>query len=359
MQSASNIAENSSYDEEITLKYLILKLLAWCKYFRHKWLTIVLIGLIGAGMGFIYALLKKPVYLAELSLVVEDTKSSSLGAYASLASQFGIDLGSGGGSGVFSGENILVFLKSRLMVEKALLTPVRINEKEKSLIDLYIDSYALKDDWKSPALKNITFPPSVNSKSFTLLQDSVLSVVYQKIVKQNLDVAKFDKKLSFIGINCTSVNEIFSKTFAERLVKEATAFYVDTKIRRSKTNVDKLQVKADSLESLLNRKTYSAAITQDLNLNPAKRVATVNTELAQRDKAVLQTMYGEVLKNLEMSRMVMAQETPIIQVVDTPVLPLKKVKAGKIKFALVGGIVAGMLALVLLGLKKIYKDTMS
>ncbi len=55
-------------------------------------------------------------------------------------------------------------------------------------------------------------------------------------------------------------------------------------------------------------------------------MASIGSELAMRDKTVLQTMYGEVVKNLEISKIAMAQETPIIQIVDMPILPLEKTK---------------------------------
>ena len=154
-------------------------------------------------------------------------------------------------------------------------------------------------------------------------------------------------------------DKIFSKKFTERLVKEATDFYIQTKLQRSKVTVDKLQMKADSIELLLNRKTYSLAESQDLNLNPARSMAGIRTELAARDKLVLQTIFGEVVKNLELSKMAMAQETPIIQIVDRPVLPLKKNQTGIIKGIVIGGFLAGFATVFVLMLKRTYKLIMN
>ncbi|MCK7558118.1 hypothetical protein MKQ70_25170 [Chitinophaga sedimenti] len=125
------------------------------------------------------------------------------------------------------------------------------------------------------------------------------------------------------------------------MVDVATAFYTKTKTQRSKANVDVLQTKADSLERLLNRKTYATAAAQDLNLNPARSLARVPLEMETRDKMVVQTMYAEVIKNLEFSKLTMAQETPIIQIIDTPVFPLKKIRLGKVKGIITGGMLAG------------------
>lgn len=319
----------------------------------------MLAGLLGAVLGLTYAFFQKPAYVAELTFVMEDSKSNPLGAYAGIASQFGIDLSGGSGSGVFTGDNIMEFLKSRLMVEKTLLSPITFNGREISLAEAYIDIHQLRKRWeKNNNLKSVQFALSTDRKNFSIIQDSILNSIYQAIVKKNLEISKPDKKLSFIMVKCTSPDQVFSKIFTERLVKEATDFYVRTRTKRSKANVDLLQAKADSLEELLNKKTYSAAAVSDLNLNPARQVATVQTQVVSRDKIMLQTVYAEVVKNLELSRMTMAQETPIIQIVDTPILPLKKVKFGKLKGLIAGGMLAGFLATALILARRIYRTIM-
>lgn len=346
--------------DEITLKDLILTLQGWWRYLLSKWLIILLAGLLGAGLGVLYALSQKPAYVARLTFVMEDSKSNPLGAYAGLASQFGIDLSGGGGSGVFTGDNLMEFLRSRLMVEKTLLSPVAINGKKMSLAEAYIDIYELRKRWeKNKELQSISFPVYADRKTFSLLQDSTLNGLYQGIVKKNLEISKPDKKLSFIMVKCTSADQVFSKVFTERLVREAIDFYVQTRTKRSKANVDLLQGKADSLETLLNKKTFSAAAASDLNLNPARQVATVQTQVVSRDKMMLQTVYAEVIKNLELSRMTMAQETPVIQIVDAPILPLEKVKFGKLKGLIIGGLLLGFLVTAALLARRVYRTIMN
>jgi hypothetical protein len=344
---------------EISLKELLIKLGEWWRFLLSKWLIICTCGIVGAGLGLTLALIKKKSYVAELTFVMEDSKSGSLSAYAGLASQFGIDLGGGSGEiGVFSGENMQGFLKTRLMVERTLLSPVIVNGKQISLADLYINFNSLQKKWKDNPIAGLHFPYGQDRKTFTLQQDSILNVIQEDIVKKNLEVAKPDKSLSFISVKVTSNDEIFSKCFTETLVKNAINFYVDTKTKRSKTNVDKLQATADSLEVLLNNKSYSLAVTQDMNINPVRQVSSVGTQKQAREKLMLETMYTEVVKNLEISKMTMAQETPLIQVVDTPILPLKVEKLGKLKALLIGGFLAGFLCLAWLIGKRILKEVM-
>ncbi|WPQ64517.1 lipopolysaccharide biosynthesis protein [Chitinophaga sancti] len=356
----SNEVAGKVENEEISLKELILKIQEWWRYLLSKWIVVGIFGLVGSGIGLTFALFSKPKYVGDLTFVLEESsKPGGLSSYAGVANQLGIDLSSmgGGTSGLFSGDNVIEFLKSRLMIEKTLLTPINVDGKELSLAEFYIEFNEMRNGW-GPRLSDIHFPVNPDRKKFTLLQDSILNSMYEMLIRGNLQIAKPDKKLSFIDVQTTSRNELFSKIFTERLVDEATTFYAMMKTRRSKANVDILQRKADSIEILLNRKTYSAAIAQDLNMNPVKSQASVGTELVLRDKVVLQTMFQDVVKNLELSKLTMSQETPIIQIVDTPILPLKKEKLGKTKGGLIGGILGGFLTISVLLVRRIYKKIM-
>ena len=59
-----------------------------------------------------------------------------------------------------------------------------------------------------------------------------------------------------------------------------------------------------------------------LDGNPALKNLNVPSELKVRDKTILGTLYSEIVKNLELSRVSLSQQTPIIQVLDKPTLPL-------------------------------------
>ncbi len=123
--------------QEVSVKDLGKVLKAWFNYLLSKWMVIALVTILLAIIGIIYAWRQKPVYTAEITFASENESKSSLGAYAGIAAQFGFDLG-GSSGGAFEGENLLYFMRSDLMVEKALLTPVDINGKSQLLIDYYL-----------------------------------------------------------------------------------------------------------------------------------------------------------------------------------------------------------------------------
>ncbi|ACU58577.1 hypothetical protein [Chitinophaga pinensis] len=356
--------DNTSHNKqqgEISIREIVLKLLDWWRFLLSKWLIILLAGILGGGAGVLMSLVKKKKYIGQLTFILEDANSNPLSAYMGIASQFGVDLGGGGGSsGIFSDDNIMEFLQSRLMVEKALLSTVKVDNREITLAELYVEVNEMRKGWqKIPELANLHFLPTTPRDQYSLKQDSVLGTIYERIVKAELEVEKPNPKVSFISVKATTLNETFSKKFTETLVREAIDFYVDTKTRRNKISVDRLQGQADSLEILLNRKTYSAAAVQPFNTNPARQVATVGGELALRDKLILQTMYGEVIKNLELSKIAMAQDMPVIQIVDKPILPLKTERLGKVKAAIIGAFLFGFLTVILLIGRRIFRQILA
>lgn len=340
--------------DEISLRELILKFIEWKNYLLTKWKVIMLAVIIGSGIGLGYSFLKKPVYTAELTFALEEKSSgSSLGAYAGIASQFGIDLGGDGGA--FSGDNILELMKSRLLIENTLLTPVMINGKKETLVNRYILFYKLREKWeKNPELRSVSFDTSAR-ENFSVLQDSLLFTITSVIKKNMLQVSKVDKKLNIVNVQCISEDQLFAKYFVEELVKNVSGFYISTKTQKSRTNVQLLQSRTDSVQRALDREMYGAAVSQDQNQNLVRAQARVPGVKRQMNVQMLTTMYGELVKNLELSKFALSREEPLIQVIDKPILPLKKEKFGKAKGIVLGGFLAGVLTTLWIVLNALYK----
>jgi len=350
-------------EEAISLKELILKLLEWLRYLLSKWLIILIVGTIGGIIGLIYAYSIKPVYTAGLSFVLEDSQSSGggLGGYSGLASMVGIDLGTNGG-GVFVGDNLMEFMKSRSMIEKALLTSINEAGKEKTLAEFYLDINALRKGWeKDPGLRSIHFLSSEDRSKFTRKKDSVLGACYNNIISNNLSVAKKDKKLGIVTVTTKTENELFSKYFTETLVKVVSNFYVETKTKREAENLFILQHQTDSVRRELNLAISGVAASVDVtpNINPSRQVLRVPSQRRQIDVQANSTILQELEKNLEIAKVSLRKETPLIQVIDSPILPLQIEAYGKRKGVMTGGIIAGFLIAFYFVIKKVLTDLFS
>ena len=68
--------------------------------------------------------------------------------------------------------------------------------------------------------------------------------MYQAVVKNHLEVMRQNKKGSIINIQVISRDQIFSKLFTERLLKETGDLYVDIKTSNMNNNIARLQIKS-------------------------------------------------------------------------------------------------------------------
>jgi len=347
-------------NEEISVKEVFSRISEIKQYLQSQWIVIIVVSVLGASIGLIYSFLAKTTYKAELSFALEDDKSGSgFTSALGLASQFGIDLGSGGGGSVFSGDNLLELMKSRSMVESTLLSPVTLNDKKETLAELYIDFNHLRDDWsKNSQLKKVQFLPYTDRSKFTLTQDSILGVFYKSIVRTNLSVNKVDKKLSIINVTVNSANELFSKYFTEILVKTVSDFYIDTKTKKSVQNLNILQHQTDSVRNALNSAISGVASSVDYNPNPnpSLQILRVPSQRRQVDVQANQAILTQLIANLEISKVSLRKETPLIQIIDKPILPLEKTKLGHLKALAIGGILSSIIIVVILFIKKIFSN---
>ena len=343
-------------NDEISLKELIDKGKEWFSYLLSQWKIIVLAGVIGAVLGLAYSFSKKPVYTASLSFALEDEKGGGgLGSALGLASSLGLDLGGGGGS-IFTGSNLTELFKSRAMVEQTLLSPVVVEGKSISLAEMYIQNNGWRDQWKGkPQYEKIHFFTDTKRKYFTRVHDSILGVMYQNLSQSGLAVGQKDKKISIITIDVSSTNELFSKYFTESLVKEVSDFYVTTKSKKARENMEILKIQTDSIRGALNGAITGVAVANDntFGLNPAMNVRRAPSARRQVDVQANTAILTELVKQTELAKVTLRKETPLIQVIDQPILPLKKEKFGKAKGIVLGGFLGTFIFLLFLFVKRI------
>lgn len=340
--------ENIVNEDEISLKELLQKAREWWQYLLTKWIIILIFGIGGAAIGLVVSLRTPPKYTAHLSFALVE-KSAGGGGLADLASSFGLSgMMGGGSSGAFSGDNLLEIMQSPHTIEQTLLTPVVYQGKTQNLVEAYIQFNDMRQGWlknvNSKELQTLSYPIGQKRETFTRTQDSVLYSIYTNLTKPNaLTIARRDKKLSFVNVNFTSKDEVFSKLFEEKLMEETYRFYKDTRTAQSRANINMMQAKADSIRKLYESSLYRSAGYSQVNINQALSFAAVPKIKQDNNAQLYATVYTEVLKNLETLKLDLARETPIVQVIDTPRFPLEKEQLGKAKAMTTGGMLGGFL----------------
>jgi len=338
----------------ISLNYIKLRVKRTATYLRKKWLTVMICGVVGAAFGCGYVIVKKNNYTAECTFVLQDGDKGSLSQYSSLASLAGISVDAGT-DGLFQGDNIFELYKSRTMLQKTLLSKAFFNGRSQLLIDRYISANNLRARWEKEKLGNVNFhgPP----QSFSRLQDSLITDIVKRINKNGLTVVKPDKKLAIIHVSVKSRDELFAQAFANEIVKDVNDFYIQTKTKKSSINVQILQKQADSVKRVINESIGVVASSLDAapNANPQLLSLRVPSQRKQIDVQASVAVYSEIVKNLEISKLSLRKETPLIQVIDAPVLPLESDKITKSVALIVGFIVGVFIAMTYLTLRHVIK----
>jgi hypothetical protein len=342
--------------DEISIKELIQKAGEVISYLKTQWWKLMLLALLGGVGGFFYAKFSKPKYTAKLTFALAEG-GDKLGGIGSIASQFGVDLMGGGSAGAFSGDNLLELMKSRLLVEKTLLTAVDSAGKSKLLVNQYIDFNKPKKlrPRKPEDPLPVYFTGNEDKQGYSLAQDSFLATVSADLTKTHLQVAKIDKKLAIVSVSFTGEDQWFAKNFAQILTQNVTEFYVETKTGQMRKNVKMMEHKVDSVKQALGQAMYGVASEVDGNQFLVRGVGKVPQAKKQLEIQVLSTMYGELIKNLELSRTMMAKDQPLIQLIDQPRFPLEKKKTSKLLAAIGGSFLTFFLSVVYLLLRRWWK----
>jgi hypothetical protein len=334
-------------DEDLNYAELLLMAKSTVSFIWPFKFLIMGIGLLFALGGYFKVKIAKPIYTANLTFALEQGDKS--GGLSGLASQFGFSMG-GGGEGL-GGENLLTLMKSRRVVQDVLLSKIYMEGDSVLLINQYIATQPqLKAKWDILGLYPIDARTCCKPK-----EDSALGKVVEFISKESLIVNKFDKKLSFVSVSYTGHDPIFTGAFVELLTAKSTKFYVNSKMANSTGNITKLEQRLDSVSAELHAAMINYASSQDQNSFTVQSTAKVPSVQKQMKVTMLTTLYGELVKNLELSKTMAAREEPLITVIDRPHYPLR-VRESKLKSAAIGGVLGVFLTLVFLGARAFIQD---
>ena len=344
------------YNDEIQLKDILIKLSEYKTYLFNKKFIIISVSGLFFVLGIVFAISSDSKYTAELTFVVEDQQQGggALGSMTGIASQFGFDIG-GSSSTTFSQNNILEFLKSRGVVESALMQSREINKTDDLLIEHYLYLNKIKDTWE----KNKDLNPVSFHGILTQDNDSVSGNVWMSIVKDKLVVDLESDEANIINLSYSSVNEEFAKMFVETLIEQMSKMYITYQTAQASNTLSFLNNRADSVFMELELAEEEFAKVKDINQRIVKASGRLKELQLMRRVEVLNAMYLEIVKNLELSKLTLLNQTPIIQIIDKPILPLEEEVKSLTALGLLGAFLGGFLSLVFFIFRKLFKDALS
>jgi hypothetical protein len=333
--------------KEVTLIEAKTIIRGWFTYLLSKWIWIGLTGIVFGVLGILYASSQKAIYTAELTFAPDSERGSSMGGYAGIAAQFGLDVG-GGTS--FGGENLIQLLRSRRLLESTFLTDVDVNGKKQLLVQ-YLISLQSTGEKPNTSITNVTF--SSDTKPGNRVRDSIMKTFIGEI-SAALDINKVDRRLDMISVKLSHTDELFAMLFVETLVDNVIQYYKDFKSQKSKQNVAILQRQTDSVHRLISGGIVSIVTSSDINVNPMMQMKRSGAQRKTVDVEANTAVYKELLTYLQAAKMSLLKETPFIQIIDSPILPLDKKKLGRAKAGVIAGFLGLFLATLFFSIKKMF-----
>ena len=342
---------------DFSLKAFLDNIKDWLSFLVDKSKEIVKFSFLFLLLLLAYNYIKSPVHYAKTTFVLDSqSSSSSIGDVASLASLAGINASSFiDASGLFQIDNIQELYRSNSMIIETLLSESTLNNNQITLINHFGEIEKINKKWKK---LGVDFDNYKISKDNKRLHDSILIEASEIIKEEYLIVDKPSRKTTILEIGFDHKDELLAKNFNENLVSIVNDFYFKTKTQKSGKNLEILQRQRDSVKKVLDTSILELA-------NEDQRVPNPNplakTNLVPYQKALIEVqsngaIYQQVVTQLELAKVTHRNNTPLIQIIDKPTLPLKN---SKLKFfeCLIYGLFLGfLLSLIYFSLLRFYNS---
>jgi uncharacterized protein involved in exopolysaccharide biosynthesis len=135
--------------------------------------------------------------------------------------------------------------------------------------------------------------------------------------------------------------------------------YISYQTKQSSNTIEFLQNRADSVFLELQDSEQEFARIKDINQRIIKASGRLKELQLMRNVEVLNTMYLELVKNLEISKITLLNKTPIIQVIDKPILPLENTKMSIALVMMISFVLALLLSILYIVLRKLVNDSLN
>lgn len=340
------------YQDEITLKELILKIKEYVQEVFKSWAFVAFICILTSAYFAYKHFTFVPKYTAELRFVVEGQGGANSGLGGLLGS-FGIKRGGG-----VNAYKILEVGKSTKLFNQLMYTKINGGS---TIAQMMIDDYGLIEEWLE---SNEDFKGYEFGKGEDIIEKSALKKLKSLVwgspgnKKDVLSSFRLDEDTGIYEINTKSTSETLSIAITTELYTSIKTFFEDEIFENQKRSAQILAVKADSLKNLKDAKIYQLARFEDRNKSLLLKENETQRAVLTQEIQALSHAYGEILKSYEMTDVNLKDLQPLFIEIDRPFTPISPSSSSLFRqlfFGLLIGVIFG--SMLVIG-RKIYLDIM-
>jgi uncharacterized protein involved in exopolysaccharide biosynthesis len=289
----------------------------WILLKREKWIIAISVA-ISTIAGGLYSFSLNEEYKSEGKLLPEiQSKGGSMGQFAGLAALAGVDLG-----GVSSGTDAIRpdlypdVLKSTSFFLK--LFQERIKDKNNK--ETSFDKYYFKEILNGKINKEdqiLRFPKSSNYIALTRQTEKNILDLKSRIV------CTYDKKSGVIIVSVKMPDPVIAANVAHFSMNYLKDYIIGYRTEKEKRDLEYLANQLFTAKGKYFNIQSKKATYSDLMPSSALRIksADLQRERIEADYKISSSFYNTLLQKYEEAKLKMQQETPVIKILEMPLVP--------------------------------------
>ena len=326
-------------------------------FFKIIWkekVWVILITLLFAIGGIYYALTAREEYVSTGKILPEyQSKAGGLSQFAGLASLAGIDVSSaaGGGSDAVRPDLYPDVLKSTPFFLELLKIKVRTKDNKEMLFSQFYDTFVLDNKIEEKNTK-IKFPTSNQYIAVSYQTENNLKDLRTRIS------AVIDKKTGLITVTVKLPDPVVATIITDYGMNFLTNYITNYRTEKSKRDLNFLAERLDAAKGkYFNNQAKKAQYSDQYQLSMMKlQAADLQRERIESEYKISSNFYNTLLQKYEEAKLKVQQETPVIKVLEPPVVPNKRSEPKRTIIVLIATFLGGIFGIIF-GLirKKNYK----
>jgi uncharacterized protein involved in exopolysaccharide biosynthesis len=314
---------------------------------KEKWIIINFTFFITV-LGILYAFLSKEEFRAEGKILPEmQGKSGTLGQFAGLAALAGVDVSSAsGGIDAVRPDLYPDVLTSTPFFLRLFQEKVIDRNNKQMLFQTFYNKEVLEGKLKEKDQKD-KFPKSKNYISFNRQTEKNIKDLKERIL------CSYDKKVGVIAISVKMPDPVVAANVARFSMNYLTDYIINYRTEKQKRDLDFLAERLNAAKGkYFNNQSKKASYTDQMPLNALRlQTADLQRERIEAEYKTSSSFYNSLLQKYEEAKLKIQQETPVIKVLEPPVVPNLKSEPKRAIIVLISillGLFFGLLVSILI-----------
>lgn len=344
----TNETTNNSTDEiEINFRDILA-------FFQKNWKRAAIWGIIGGGVGAVYAFTAQKEFEAKAQLLPELQSSSSLGklgGLSALAGLAGVDLSQMNSTEAIRPDLYPNILQSLPFTLHLLQQPVYSSELQKTLtVEAYFEEknrgwFDQETEIKPP------LDPQKLSKAveITKAKENLVKDISKRIA------ASFDRKTGVISVTTKMPDPVVAAAVANLSIDYLKQYVTTYRTDKARKQVKFLGDQVAEAKRRYQSSEVNLASYRDRNRFLAQNTAKIEEQRLQADFLLAQSVYNDLSKQHEQAKIRVEEETPVFKILEPARIPLKKIEPKRLTIIAICTFLGIVVALVFAFVKQNWK----